>query len=64
MTERGVILRKLKGYSREFVLLTEKWTLEDWKEIRDEEYYEMMSLYGIKSQEFCEFKLKKILNKL
>ena len=46
MTERDRILRKLDGYSREFFLLTEHWTLDDWKKIRDKEYYDMMSMYG------------------
>jgi hypothetical protein len=64
MTERDRILRKLDGYSREFFLLTEHWTLDDWKKIRDKEYYDMMSMYGRDSLQFCRFKMKRIMNVL
>ena len=62
MVERYKILSRLTGISREFFLLTERWTLDDWKKIRDETYYEMMSTYGSNSREFQEFKMKRILN--
>ena len=64
MTERDRILRKLDGYSKEFFLLTEHWTLDDWKKIRDKEYYDMMSIYGRDSLQFCQFKMKRIMNVL
>ena len=64
MTERNRILSRLTGYSREFFLLTEHWSLDDWKKIRDEKYYKMMSMYGRDSKVFCDFKLKRIMNVL
>lgn len=62
--ERDRILRRLDGYNREFFSLTEHWTLDDWRNIRDKEYYDMMATYGRDSLPFCQFKMKRIMNAL
>ncbi len=61
MNERRYILSKLDKIGRATFLATEDWEVEDWRRIRDKEYYLNMSIMGANSYEFRNYKLNKIL---
>lgn len=61
MNERNYILSKLDDIGRATFLATENWHIEDWRIIRDKEYYHKRMSLGINSNEFRRYKLNKIL---
>lgn len=61
MNERNYILSKLDDIGRATFLATENWCIEDWRAIRDDEYYSKRIDMGINSNEFRRYKLNKIL---
>ncbi len=61
MSEREYILSKLDEIGRATFLATENWHVNDWKKIRNKEYYLNMSNMGASSREFRKYKLNKIL---
>ena len=61
MNERAYILSRLDYIGKSTFLATEDWLVEDWKKIRDEQYYSYQSMLGANSIEFREYKLNRIL---
>ena len=47
MNERNYILSKLDDIGRATFLATENWCIEDWRAIRDDEYYSKRIDMGI-----------------
>tara|TARA_R110000796_G_scaffold140447_1_gene256643 strand:- start:844 stop:1035 length:192 start_codon:yes stop_codon:yes gene_type:complete len=63
MSERQYILSKLDDIGKETFIATEHWGIEEWRVLRDREYYQVRDKVGGESKEFRLYKLKKILKK-
>lgn len=63
MSERAYILSNLDYVGKATFLATENWTVEDWRQIRDLDYYSLKSRIGSNSIEFREYKLNRILGR-